>query len=99
LRHAALRACPWEDFDAWSVESENALTRGLSLLAREIAHEAAPRGHGLRRRVSLGRRLHGRYIGLIRNLPRQQKARVRAARARKGVEAAIRMARKLRGSR
>jgi hypothetical protein len=75
------------------------LTRGLTLLAREIAREAAPRGHGLRRRVSLGRRLHGRYIGLIRNLPRQQKARVRAARARKGVEAAIRMARKLRGAR
>jgi len=75
------------------------LTRGLSLLAREIAREASTRGGGRRRRVSLGRRLHGRYIGLIRNLPRKAKARVRAARARRGVEAAIRMARKLRGSR
>ena len=75
------------------------LTRGLSLLAREMAREASPRSGGRRRRVSLGRRLHGRYIGLIRNLPRKQKARVRTTRARRGVEAAIRMARKLRGSR
>jgi hypothetical protein len=73
------------------------LTRGLSLLAREMAREATARGGGRRRRVSLGRRLHGRYIGLIRNLPRKEKARVREARARRGVEAAIRMARKLRG--
>lgn len=75
------------------------LSRGLSLLAREMTRAASPPGGGRRRRVSLGRRLHGRYIGLIRNLPRKDKARVRAARARSGVDAAIRMARKLRGAR
>jgi len=75
------------------------LTRGLSLLAREMTRAASARGGGRRRRISLGRRLHGRYIGLIRNLPRKDKARVRATRARRGVDAAIRMARKLRGAR
>jgi hypothetical protein len=73
------------------------LTRGLRLLAREVIKEAARTGAAApKRRVSPGRRIHGRYIGLIRNLAQREKAKVRAVRARKGVEAAIRMAEEMR---
>ena len=74
------------------------LMRGLRRLAKE-AQKEAPRRPGSRRKVSPGRRIHGRYIGLIRNLPVRAKAKVRAVRARKGVEAAIKMAQELRRSR
>ena len=77
----------------------NQLTRGLRMLAREIMKEAGRAGRVGRTRVSPGRRLHGRYIGLIRNLPTRQKAQVRAVRAKKGVEAAIKMAVDMRRSR
>ena len=72
------------------------LTRGLRMLTREAIREAARAGAPRRRRASRGRRIHGRYIGLIRNLPPRQKAKVRSIRARKGVEAAIRVAKELR---
>ena len=77
----------------------NRLSRGLRMLAREIIREAARAGKARRIRVSPGRRLHGRYIGLIRNLPARHKARVRGLRARKGVDAAIKMALELRRNR
>jgi hypothetical protein len=70
------------------------LSRGLRLLAREVISEA--KSSGRRRKPSPGRRLHGQYIGLIRNLSLRKKAMVRAIHAKKGVEAAIRMARELR---
>jgi hypothetical protein len=75
------------------------LTRGFRMLAREGARAAARAEDSRRTRVSPGRRRHGRYIGLIRNLPARQKAQVRAVRAKKGVDAAIAMATKLRRSR
>jgi len=75
------------------------LSRGFRLLTREVLEEAARPGNGRGRRISPGRRIHGRYIGLIRNLPVRQKAKVRALRARRGVEAAIKMARVMRRSR
>ena len=77
----------------------NQLTRGLRMLAREIVKEAGRAGRVRKTRVSPGRRLHGRYIGLIRNLPTRQKAQVRSVRARKGVDAAIKMALEMRRSR
>jgi len=40
-------------------------------------------------------RLHGRYLGYIRQLKPKQRAEVKAAREKKGVEAAIKRARKL----
>lgn len=39
-------------------------------------------------------RLHGQYIGYMRNLKPRQKAQVRALREKKGVEAAIALGRK-----
>jgi hypothetical protein len=55
-----------------------------------------PRGRRLqpphRRLAAL--RLHGQYIGYMRNLKPRQKAQVRALRERKGVEAAIALGRK-----
>ena len=75
------------------------LSRGFRLLTRELVEEASNAGRGRRRKASPGRRVHGRYIGLIRNLPPRAKAQVRAVRARRGVDAAIRMARELRRSR
>jgi hypothetical protein len=40
-------------------------------------------------------RLHGRYLGYMRQLKPKAKAQVRALRARKGVRAAIARARKM----
>jgi hypothetical protein len=77
----------------------NRLSRGLRMLAREIIREAGRAGKLRRVRVSPGRRRHGKYIGLIRNLPGRQKAKVRALRAAKGVDAAIKMALELRRNR
>ena len=74
----------------------NRLSRGLRMLAREIIREAERAGKARNHRVSPGRRRHGRYIGLIRNLPAREKALIRAVRAKKGVEAAIKMALKMR---
>jgi len=58
---------------------------------------ATPAGHKLKlspaRRQSL--RLQGQYIGYLRNLKPKQKAQVKALRARRGVEPAIRLAKRL----
>jgi hypothetical protein len=75
------------------------LSRGLRLLTREILKEVNGASRGRRHKPSPGRRLHGQYIGLIRNLSVRKKAMVRAVHAKKGVEAAIRMAREMRRSR
>ncbi len=42
-------------------------------------------------------KLHGKYIGYLRHLKSRAKAEVRALRAKKGVKAAIKRARKLAG--
>jgi len=75
------------------------LMRGFRILTREIASEAARAGKGRRGRISPGRRVHGRYIGLIRNLSPRLKAKVRAVRAKRGVDAAIKMAKEMRRTR
>jgi len=49
-------------------------TRGLRLLAKETQKDSMRRTAS-RRNVSPGRRIHGRYIGLIRNLPLARKRR------------------------
>jgi hypothetical protein len=70
------------------------ITWGLRRLATEARWNTAPRVRP--GKVSPGRRIQGKYIGLIRNLPAKQKAKVRAVRAKQGVEAAIKMAREMR---
>jgi hypothetical protein len=87
--------------------SLRALDRSLArlvelLLARNEGGKPGPRA---RPRPKLkfsparlkGLKLHGRYIGYLRHLKPRQKAEVRALRARKGVKAAIKRARKLAG--
>jgi hypothetical protein len=72
------------------------LTRGLRRLVLEVRSEATNGRPAKSRTVSRTLRLQGRYMGLIRTLPEAKKSRVKALRARKGVEEAIRMARGLR---
>ena len=72
------------------------VSRGFRLLTRELMAEAADSSGSHRHKPSPGRRVHGRYIGLIRNLPRKAKAEVRAVRARRGVTAAIKKALEMR---
>ena len=72
------------------------VSRGFRLLTRELIQEAANSSAVRRRKASPGRRVHGRYIGLIRNLPPREKAQIRAIRARRGVEAAIKKALEMR---
>jgi hypothetical protein len=72
------------------------VSRGFRLLTRELIQEATNSSAVRRRKASPGRRVHGRYIGLIRNLPERDKAQIRAIRARRGVEAAIKKALEMR---
>lgn len=76
------------------------LTTGLRRLARDVhtLRVVAPKNAAPRRAVTRTLRLQGRYMGLIRTLPVRKKQQVMAARARKGVEHAIRMARELKTS-
>jgi hypothetical protein len=77
--------------------------RALARLAPalEVASRGSgnPAGRSRKLRLSSARRaalkLQGQYMGYLRNLKPRQKARVRALRAQKGVEAAISFARKL----
>ncbi len=66
------------------------VSRLLRIAGKSIA---APRPD---RPPSKGRQLQGRYIGFLRNLPKKAQVRVRSIRKNKGVEAAIREARRLR---
>ncbi len=72
----------------------NRLSDQVSRLGRVAGKRtAAPRPD---RPPSKGRQLQGRYIGLLRNLTKKDRARVKSIRKNKGVEAAIREARRLR---
>jgi hypothetical protein len=77
------------------------LLRRLAPLVRD-AERAAKRGAAPRRRtlrLSPARRrtlkLQGSYMGYMRQLARKEKARVKAAKEKKGFRVAIAMARKL----
>ena len=76
------------------------LTTGLRRLARDVTtlRLEAPKGAVRRRPVTRSLRLQGRYMGLIRTLPLRQKLQVKALRAKKGVERAIKMAREMKAS-
>lgn len=72
------------------------LTERLTSLSRQVRRArngVAVRSQGS---VSPGRRLHGRYIGFLRHLPKRAQAKVRGVRKRQGVEAAIKVAERLR---
>jgi hypothetical protein len=75
------------------------LTDRLSTLSRAVTRSgrAGIGGNGrIDRPPSPGRQLQGRYIGLLRNLSKRDQAKVKAARQKKGVEAAIKAALTLR---
>lgn len=74
------------------------LTLGLRQLAGDVnalGASSSLKGAARRRPVTRLLRLQGRYMGLIRTLPLRKKNQVKAVRATKGVEQAIRMAREL----
>ena len=73
------------------------LTRGLRRLALDLGRTHSNGPAPKRRNVPRTLRLQGRYMGLIRTLPATKKSRVMGVRASKGVEAAIRLAKELRG--
>src|SRR5713226_6045390 len=83
--------------------SLRALEQSLARLAAQVRdisrnNSAAPGGKFHRKiKLSPARlkalRLHGRYLGYMRQLKPRQKAKVRALRAKKGVRAAIARAR------
>ena len=87
--------------------SLHALEQSLERLAvqvRDINRSNAARPEGKpRRKLKLmparlkALRLHGRYLGYMRQLKSRAKAEVRALRAKRGVKAAIARARKLAG--
>jgi len=81
-----------------------AITRALQRLAPALeagsaARPGNPAVRGRKLRLSAARRaalkLQGQYIGGLRNLKPKQKARVKALRAKSGLRAAIRMAKRL----
>jgi hypothetical protein len=75
------------------------LNRALRLVTMEVVRKVDSAGRGLRPEPSPGRRLHGRYVGLIRYLPIREKAKVRSIRARKGVVDAIKLAEEMKRGR
>ncbi len=85
--------------------SLRALEQSLARLAVQVCdagqnNSTTPAGRPRRRlRLSPARlkalRLHGKYLGYLRHLKSRAKAEVRALRAKKGVKAAIKRARKL----
>ncbi len=74
------------------------LTDRLTTLSRAVVRSGrGAAGNGrMDRPPSPGRQLQGRYIGLLRNLSKRDQAKVKAARKKKGVEAAIKAALTLR---
>ena len=85
--------------------SLRALEQSLARFAAQVRdirrnNSAMPKGKPRRKLKPLparlrALRLHGRYIGYMRHLKSRAKAEVRALRAKKGVRAAIKRARKL----
>lgn len=85
--------------------SLRALEKSLARLAAQVRDinrsNAARPGEKPRRKLKLmparlkALRLHGRYLGYMRQLKSRAKAEVRALRGKKGVRAAIARARKL----
>lgn len=80
---------------------ERSLTR-LVPLARGIQAQAAANGRPRRKLTLTPKRraelkLQGSYLGYMRQLKPQQKAKVRAARETKGIQAAIRVAKGMAG--
>ncbi len=79
---------------------EKALTR-LAAQARTSGRNGSAPARGKRRQLKLSParlkalRLHGRYLGYVRQLKPRQRAQVKAIREKKGVRAAIKRARKL----
>lgn len=77
------------------------LEKQISRISVQLQRVAAARAAGPRsgtapaRPVSKGRQIHGRYIGLLRHLPKKEQVRVRAIRLKQGVHAAIRAAEKV----
>ena len=87
--------------------SLRALEQSLARLAAQVRaisrnNSSTPKGKP-RRKLKLlparlkALRLHGRYLGYMRQLKSRAKAEVRALRAKKGVRAAIARARRLAG--
>jgi hypothetical protein len=77
----------------WRIE------RAVATLANqieELSDSVRRPADSARRRPSKGRQRHGRYIGLLRHLPKRAQVNVRRIRAERGVEAAIRAAERLR---
>jgi len=76
---------------------ERALLRLAPLLRQAAKAPARRRRQKLspQRRAAL--RLHGRYLGSLRQLKPAQKARVKAVQAKNGYHAAIRLAKRLAG--
>ncbi len=104
LQRAALRTAA--ERECWaSRRSLRALEQSLARLAAQVRdisrdNSATPAGKPRRKlKLSPARltalRLHGRYLGYIRQLKPRQRARIRALRAKKGIRAAIERARKL----
>lgn len=75
---------------------ERGVVSSIDKARRRIAGKAARKP---RRRMTASRRsalkLHGRYLGHIRTLPKTAKAKVKAIREKSGVQAAIKAARKM----
>ena len=86
----------------WSLRALEQSPARLAAQVRDISrnNSATPDGKPRRKLRMLparhkALRLHGRYIGYMRHLKSRAKAEVRALRAKKGVRAAIKRARKL----
>jgi hypothetical protein len=78
------------------------LVRGLQDAAEQAAKKSAAAGRSARRpRRALSAKdrarlkLQGEYLGLMRHLPKQHHARVKALRAKRGYPPAIKLARRL----
>lgn len=79
--------------------SIRAIERALTRLAPAFRQATKVRAQTRRLTLSPKRRaalkLHGRYLGFVRQLKPAQKAKVKAAQASKGYHAAIRLAKRL----
>jgi hypothetical protein len=78
------------------VALEQGAMSAMGTAGRQVQHRAARRP---KRKMTAARRaalkLHGRYLGHIRTLPKMARSRIKAIREKSGVQAAIGAARKL----